>query len=460
MIAVEKFGSNFMGALNYNLKKLYDPDKDRRAELLASSFASLSPVMIKKEVELIKSLRPTLKKHVWHTSLNFSIEENPGNLTNEKLLEIGTSYMRSMGYDDNQHLIVRHHDAEHPHIHLLVNRIRYDGSVVSDSNNFRRSQTALRRLEQQYNLIPIDQYNDSAVISNDQYNAIAEDSDISITAELNNYKSIEQPNDRSMGQYNNLTGEQYDYKSVDQRNYITKRALTKNEIEKTLRTGIPSDKSLLQALLEPIIYDSRLTLQEFITVCNQAGISLLFNQASTGKVSGITYFINDFKIKGQALGNRFKWAELIKYIDYEQDRDSQDISKANNSTKAKYGELSAETRNAGHNQNKIGGRTGTTVTNTGADAEERDSQRQVFEGYGAKISSDSSTDHGIGKAGFQTKASLEQEQDDSYMDNDIADSTDIGLQSSIAIEIADDVDDEAIHGKNRHREKKSKTNGR
>ncbi|MBD1394629.1 hypothetical protein [Mucilaginibacter glaciei] len=61
-------------------------------------------------------------------------------------------------------------------------------------------------------------------------------------------------------------------------------------------------------MLEPIIYERKLTLQEFISRSEQAGISLLFNQASTGRISGITYFINDFKIKGQALGNRFKWA--------------------------------------------------------------------------------------------------------------------------------------------------------
>jgi hypothetical protein len=60
MIAVEKFGSNFMGALGYNLKKVNHPDKTQRAELLATSFSSLSQDLIKKEVELIRRQRPAL----------------------------------------------------------------------------------------------------------------------------------------------------------------------------------------------------------------------------------------------------------------------------------------------------------------------------------------------------------------------------------------------------------------
>jgi hypothetical protein len=430
MIAVEKFGSNFMGALSYNLKKLEHPDKEKKAVLLASSFSSLSPAIIRKEIDLIKNLRPALKKHVWHTSLNFSMDENPSNLTNENLLEIGFDYMSAMGYDDNQYLIVRHHDAEHPHIHLLVNRIRYDGGVVSDSNNFRRSQTVLRRLEQQYNLISLDQPNNRATLSNDQHNDITANRDTSITAELDNYRS------------------------GGQDNQVTKRALTKNEIEKTLRTGVPSDKSLLQAMLEPMIYGRRLALQEFIARCHRAGISLLFNQASTGRVSGITYFINDFKIKGQSLGNRFKWAEIIKYIDYEQDRDSKAISAANDGAKAKYGEAGERST---HKLHQTGGRTAVAFANNGTDAKERYDQRQVSTGNIRRSADDQATSFPIGRESVhsgemaeQNKDSNERIDDNSYSDTDI--------HSYPGIEIADDVDDEAIHGRNRQR--KARTNRR
>src|SRR5690606_13705764 len=38
------------------------------------------------------------------------------------------------------------------HIHLLASRIRYDGSVVSDSNNYQRSERICRELELKYDL--------------------------------------------------------------------------------------------------------------------------------------------------------------------------------------------------------------------------------------------------------------------------------------------------------------------
>ncbi len=114
--------------------------------MLDTNLISLDPNQIKAEVDLIRQLRPNLSRYVYHTSLNFSKEEEETLLTNEKLLEIGHSYINGMGFTNNQYLIFRHYDADHPHIHLLVNRITYDGDVVSDSNNYKKSEAILRKL--------------------------------------------------------------------------------------------------------------------------------------------------------------------------------------------------------------------------------------------------------------------------------------------------------------------------
>jgi len=131
MIASQKIGKSFMGALGYNLKKMEHSNPRRRAELLETNFNSLSKPEIRSEVELVRQLRPGLNRYVYHTSLNFSAEESHY-LNNEKLLAIATDYLNAMGFDDNQYFIFRHYDADHPHLHLLVNRIKFDGSVVSD----------------------------------------------------------------------------------------------------------------------------------------------------------------------------------------------------------------------------------------------------------------------------------------------------------------------------------------
>lgn len=156
MIASQKIGKSFMGALGYNLKKLYHPDINQRAELLYTNFTSLDKNQIKNEVDLLRSLKPELNRYVYHTSLNFSKKE-ADQLDNEKLLAIAHDYLRGMGFTGNQFLIFRHYDAEHPHVHVLANRICFDGSVVTDSNNYKRSEALVRKLEKQYNLLSVEQ---------------------------------------------------------------------------------------------------------------------------------------------------------------------------------------------------------------------------------------------------------------------------------------------------------------
>ena len=66
------------------------------------------------------------------------------------------------------------------------------------------------------------------------------------------------------------------------------------------------------------------------------GINVLFNQASTGRVSGISYCYGGFVAKGQALGNQFKWGQVTKILHYEQTKDFQPIDEANRRTRAAY----------------------------------------------------------------------------------------------------------------------------
>src|SRR5690606_12363368 len=85
-------------------------------------------------------------------SINFPSGED---LPNKKMKQIGLDYLEANGFTQHQFIMFRHHDADHPHLHILVNRIGYDGSVVSDSNDFARSEKVLRKLEKKYNLTQV-----------------------------------------------------------------------------------------------------------------------------------------------------------------------------------------------------------------------------------------------------------------------------------------------------------------
>ena len=137
-------GANFRGVVNYVLQK---PD----AEPLGSR--GLRNDSIDHIVESFRtqaSLYP-IAKPVAHISLDFSVQDKE-RLTNEMMLQIADEYLRRMGYGNTQVLIVRHHDREHPHLHLVLNRIDGNGKRITDRNERIRNVKVCRDLSNKYGL--------------------------------------------------------------------------------------------------------------------------------------------------------------------------------------------------------------------------------------------------------------------------------------------------------------------
>jgi len=272
MIAKQSIGKSFTGALNYNIKKLHHPDPRQRAEILSTNFTNMGSIL--KELAMMRAMNPRLKRNTYHASLNFATGEK---ISNQKMKSIAEEYMKRMGFDNNLYIIFRHHDSNHPHCHILATRNRFDGTVVSDSNNYRKSEQIIRDFEKKYRLQ---------------------------TVKSSKQSKLKAPN--------------------------------RDELEMIERTGRPSKKLMLQHQVKEALKQSA-TMSEFIMNLERQNINVLFNQASTGRVSGITYLIPSFKIRGQALGNQFKFGSIIKQVNYEQSRESQAISQANSRTKARFG---------------------------------------------------------------------------------------------------------------------------
>ena len=125
MIAKAVKGKGFRGALDYDLSK-------EHGRILETNMAGVSPRELAAEFGEIRRLRPNLGKAVLHVSLSAALGEN---LSDSQWRQIGQRYLDGMGLDQNQYLITRHTDTEHEHIHILASRIRFDGSVTSDSQD-------------------------------------------------------------------------------------------------------------------------------------------------------------------------------------------------------------------------------------------------------------------------------------------------------------------------------------
>jgi hypothetical protein len=378
MIASQHIGKSFMGALGYNLRKLNHKDPEKRAELLATNFDCNNLEEVKREVDLMRELRPNLNRYVYHTSLNFAPGEE-ALLDNRQLIAIAQEYLERNGFNNNQYFIFRHYDAEHPHLHVLANRIRFDGSVVPDSHNYKRSEEIVRKLEERYHL---------TIVAPSKENKI--------------------------------------------------RAAKKNEIEMALRTGRPSGKMLLQEKLKLLLNRKGLTIQQLILKGEAQGIHFLFNQASTGRISGITYFHEGFKITGKVLGNRFKWSELIKQVDYEQVRDGEAVSQANSRTRATYGNSERSNLKQDNDRRK-----------------NRNRNDELYPGGSAGVKADSGKQGNDRQNGseIQRDNSAQQKTSESYdrsYDAYAGDEYDRNYDVAFP-QIGDDADDEAVYGKERRK---------
>lgn len=280
MIAKQIKGLNFNAALMYNFKKM-QLDADQKAIILGSNYARNTPESINIELYTSRRLRPNLKRFFYHTALSFHPQDQ---FSDNTMKSIAETYLEKNGFNQHSYIIFRHRDADHPHMHILVSRIGFDGTVVSDSNDYYRSENAVREIEQEFDLIP--------TISS---------------------------------------------------KHAERKALTMVEIEMMKRTGNPSHKMILQEKLDMLL-DKSINIQDFIIECEKEGINLQFNQASTGRVSGISYLYDGFKAKGQALGNKFKFLNIAKKLNYGQETDHQRISAANERTRNRIGEESKPSR--------------------------------------------------------------------------------------------------------------------
>jgi len=114
-------------------------------------------VRIKDKESIVKSfiaqqkLNPKIVKPVAHISLDFSVQDKH-RLTDQFMVGMAQEYLDKMGYRDTQYIIVRHHDTDHPHIHIVINRIDNNGKRISDQNERLRNTRVCMELTKKYDL--------------------------------------------------------------------------------------------------------------------------------------------------------------------------------------------------------------------------------------------------------------------------------------------------------------------
>jgi hypothetical protein len=259
MIAKAIKGKGFRGALEYDLKK-------EQGRIIDTNMDGRGPRELAAEFGEIRKLRPNLGKAVLHVSIAASPGEH---LTDAQWVKIGQYYINGMRLNQNQYVMSRHTDTEHEHIHLVVNRIQFDGAVTSDSHDYRRQEILMRALERDLGL-----------------------------------------------------------RQIESSAQTERRAATKGEIEEGLRTGKPSTRQQLQQLCDAAAKGCD-DFTRYAERLDAAGVDVVpVLQLDGTKMSGLSYRLDGVMMKGSDLGKRYSPAGLAKHgVSYVKERDYEAVGR-------------------------------------------------------------------------------------------------------------------------------------
>jgi hypothetical protein len=340
MVAVIKTGSSLRRIVNYNEQKV-------KAGVAQCILAANYP----KDLELLTlpnklnrllhqaALNENVTRNSVHISLNFDPAEN---LNHDQLRAIAGDYMQKIGFDQQPFLVYQHHDAAHPHIHLVTVKVRADGSRI-DMQNIGRNQSekARRELEETYGLVKAEDAKKGQVyalkpvsVQKVQYGRSETKRAITnvLDAVLNTYKYASLPElNAVLGQYNVTADPGTETSRVHQHQGLLYRIVD----EGGNRVGVPikasdfhhqptlkyleerfrqneiarqSQKARVKSAVDlTLLKQPNLTLTNLIKTLAKEGIAVVSRKNADGRVYGLTYVDHRTKcvFNGSVLGKPY-----------------------------------------------------------------------------------------------------------------------------------------------------------
>ncbi|NER27630.1 MAG: relaxase/mobilization nuclease domain-containing protein [Symploca sp. SIO1C4] len=266
MIGKQIKGRGFRGLLNYLTSK-------EGAELIGGNMVGTTPRELAAEFRFSRRLNPNLSRAVYHASLSLPKQEW---LSQDQWNSLVEDYLKGMGFDYNQYCLFQHHDREHEHVHIVASRIRLDGTTVSESWDYVRSEKLLRQLEKQYGL--------------------------------------EAPQVSESGKRAPTTGQKR-RQMREQLEYFRGERNTAPE---------PTVGEKLQDAIDQATTDE-LTMPQLINRLKDTGIDAKVSYYSTGRVQGITYGLEGLRFSGTKLGKAYTFPGLQRHrgVSYESSQDEE-----------------------------------------------------------------------------------------------------------------------------------------
>ena len=148
MFAKITTGNVAAGLINYmdNVK-----EKDARI-LIAKGLCAASHDAICASFEIQASRSHTISEKMLHISLAFSANDSHRTKSDEFMTAFALDYLKRMGWDKTQFIIIRHDDHDYDHIHMALNVIGDDGKPLDTKFYKTRSQRTCYKMTKEYGL--------------------------------------------------------------------------------------------------------------------------------------------------------------------------------------------------------------------------------------------------------------------------------------------------------------------
>jgi len=138
-------GRSFGGCIRYVVQK-------HDAVVLDAAGVRMQQVnQIINDFNLQRKYNPNLGKAVGHIALSWSVND-AAKLNDEVMVMLAKEYLQKMKIQDTQYLIVKHRDKDHPHIHIVYNRVSNNGKTISDNFQKQRNVQVAKELTLRHGL--------------------------------------------------------------------------------------------------------------------------------------------------------------------------------------------------------------------------------------------------------------------------------------------------------------------
>lgn len=143
MIGKVTIGSNFGGVVRYVI------EKQEATVLMAEGVRTGEVQAMIQDFDMQRKVNPDLTKAVGHISLSWS-KEDAARLSPDIMKQRALEYMEKMKINGTQFILVEHRDKNHPHLHIIYNRVNNEGKTISDQFQKERNHKVCKEITLRY----------------------------------------------------------------------------------------------------------------------------------------------------------------------------------------------------------------------------------------------------------------------------------------------------------------------